>query len=83
MHSKQSSRSLYKIYMISQVWDDISFNRGLLLNVGFEVASTERNWDCYILHDVDLLPASQDNDYRCAEQVRVSFCGLSISTVFS
>ena len=59
-----------QLFVVSQAWDDIPFNRGLLLNVGFEVAASERDWDCYVLHDVDMLPESRDNDYRCREQVR-------------
>ncbi len=49
--------------------DKVLFNRGKLLNVGFDLASRERDWDCYIFHDVDLLPASDNNRYECTDSV--------------
>ena len=32
------------------------FNRGMLLNIGFTEAMKDQEWDCFIFHDVDLLP---------------------------
>ncbi|XP_062574800.1 beta-1,4-galactosyltransferase 1-like, partial [Saccostrea cucullata] len=48
----------------------IMFNRGVLLNVGFLEASKEEDFDCYLLHDVDLLPENDHNLYRCSELPR-------------
>ncbi len=47
------------------------FNRGALLNAGFAlfVDTSFISYDCVILHDVDLLPESQGNDYRCRDKV--------------
>ena len=36
--------------------DTDSFNRGMLLNIGYVEAMKDFNWDCVIFHDVDLLP---------------------------
>ena len=52
--------------------DSLPFNRGALLNAGFELAMSEDgdlSWDCLVLHDVDLLPMREDNVYTCGDQV--------------
>ena len=49
----------YHIYIIEQSDDQLKFNRGKLLNIGFDIARTKfskRNHDVFIFHDVDLLP---------------------------
>jgi N-terminal region of glycosyl transferase group 7/WW domain/N-terminal domain of galactosyltransferase len=47
----------YHIYIIEQSDDERKFNRGKLLNIGFDVArKSKRNHDVFIFHDVDLLP---------------------------
>lgn len=49
----------YHIYIIEQSNDQRKFNRGKLLNIGFDIARTKfakRNHDVFIFHDVDLLP---------------------------
>lgn len=50
--------SNYQIYIVNQTDDQRKFNRGKLLNVGFEAArkNTKMNHDVFIFHDVDLLP---------------------------
>mmetsp|Transcript_2610 Transcript_2610/g.3483 ORF Transcript_2610/g.3483 Transcript_2610/m.3483 type:complete len:384 (-) Transcript_2610:369-1520(-) len=58
----------YHIYIVEQSNDERKFNRGKLLNIGFDMASKQhtkpdskgrRNppHDVFIFHDVDLLPA--------------------------
>lgn len=54
------------IYIIEQSDDGYKFNRGKLLNIGFDLArkqqqqqnSSRRKHDVFIFHDVDLLPAN-------------------------
>lgn len=48
----------YHIYIIEQSPSDgYKFNRGKLLNIGFDLArKSQRQHDVYIFHDVDLLP---------------------------
>jgi hypothetical protein len=43
------------VYVIEQL-DDQKFNRGLLLNAGFHIASQKKDYDYYIFHDVDSYP---------------------------
>jgi hypothetical protein len=50
--------SEYHVYIIEQSNDDRKFNRGKLLNIGFDLArkAVGRHHDVFIFHDVDLLP---------------------------
>ena len=48
--------STYRIYIIEQSNDERKFNRGKLLNIGFQIASAE-GCKALIFHDVDLLPS--------------------------
>ena len=45
--------------------DSLRFNRGKLLNVGFIEAMKDYAWDCFVFHDVDLLPEDDRNLYSC------------------
>jgi hypothetical protein len=67
MHPILSRQKIsYSIYLIEPI-ADIKFNRALLLNIGFIEANRDSNdeWDCYVLHDVDLLPEDDRNMYTC------------------
>ncbi|KAI5089079.1 beta-1,4-galactosyltransferase 4 isoform X1, partial [Silurus meridionalis] len=57
----------YAIYIIHQAGDAI-FNRAKLLNVGYLEALKDYSWDCFIFHDVDLVPENDRNLYTCAQQ---------------
>jgi hypothetical protein len=62
----------YRIFLIEQVEPEI-FNRGALLNVGFLEAikhTGEGSFDCFIFHDVDLIPADGHNFYTCSSLPR-------------
>ena len=42
------------------------FNRALLFNVGFvEALRDNPHWECFIFHDVDLMPEDDRNLYTC------------------
>lgn len=45
----------WKIFIIKQNFDNLKFNRGKLLNIGFKEAS-KKGYNTFIFHDVDLLP---------------------------
>ncbi|XP_064322159.1 beta-1,4-galactosyltransferase 4 isoform X2 [Phalacrocorax carbo] len=57
----------YGIYVIHQA-GSTKFNRAKLLNVGYLEALKEGNWDCFIFHDVDLVPENDFNIYMCDRQ---------------
>ncbi|XP_042313386.1 beta-1,4-galactosyltransferase 4 [Sceloporus undulatus] len=57
----------YGIYVIHQA-GNAKFNRAKLLNVGYLEALKEENWDCFIFHDVDLVPENDFNIYKCGSQ---------------
>lgn len=54
----QRSGSSYHIYVIEQSNDKRKFNRGKLLNIGFDLARKE-GCGIFVFHDVDLLPSSE------------------------
>lgn len=52
----------YKIFIIEQSEDGRKFNRGQLLNIGFDLADQE-GYNNFIFHDVDLLPSNELKKY--------------------
>lgn len=46
----------------------MKFNRAKLLNVGYLEALKDYKWDCFIFHDVDLVPENDLNLYVCDSQ---------------
>ncbi|XP_046561913.1 beta-1,4-galactosyltransferase 3-like [Haliotis rubra] len=42
-----------------------TFNRGLMINAGVAAALKADNFTCLVIHDVDLIPETSDNYYRC------------------
>ena len=58
--------------IISEQADKGPFNRGKLFNIGYETALRHKFWkqrgvspECFIFHDVDLLPENLKNWYGC------------------
>ena len=47
-----------------QAGDD-DFNRGKLMNVGFNESLLYFPFNCFVFHDVDLIPEDDRNDYGC------------------
>jgi hypothetical protein len=56
-------------FVIEQALPEM-FNRGALLNVGFLEAEKLASFDCYIFHDVDMIPLNDHNLYRCGDNPR-------------
>jgi hypothetical protein len=78
MHQFLSDQNiLYGIYIIEPI-ENLVFNRGLLLNIGFKEALKETDWDCFIFHDIDLLPENDHNYYKC-DTVTPKQMAISIS----
>lgn len=59
----------YTIFLVNQHGQD-QFNRAALFNVGYVEAMKLYPYDCFIFHDVDLLPEDLRNVYRCGDQPR-------------
>ncbi|KAM4795535.1 beta-1,4-galactosyltransferase 3-like [Rhinophrynus dorsalis] len=56
----------YAIFVVHQAGNG-TFNRAKLLNIGVREALRLDDWDCLILHDVDLVPENDYNLYICDE----------------
>ncbi|GBN31734.1 Beta-1,4-N-acetylgalactosaminyltransferase bre-4 [Araneus ventricosus] len=59
----------YGIYVIEEA-PDMKFNRAMLMNIGYVEALKQYDYDCFIFHDVDLIPEDDRNLYSCPEQPR-------------
>ena len=59
----------YVIFVVHQ-HDRLPFNRGALFNIGFIEAQKHYSFDCFIFHDVDLIPEDLRNVYTCGDQPR-------------
>ncbi|RNA44169.1 beta-1-4-N-acetylgalactosaminyltransferase bre-4-like [Brachionus plicatilis] len=85
MHKFLSKQNIeYKIYLLEPL-GHLTFNRALLLNVGYlEVLKEDNKWDCFIFHDVDMLPENGKNMYDChpefPKQMAVSINTYAYST---
>ncbi|XP_006887153.1 PREDICTED: beta-1,4-galactosyltransferase 1-like [Elephantulus edwardii] len=59
----------YGIYVINRDGDSM-FNRAKLLNIGFQEALKDYDYNCFVFSDVDLIPVDDQNTYRCFSQPR-------------
>lgn len=59
----------YTIFIVNQHGQE-QFNRAALFNVGYLEAMKLYSFDCFIFHDVDLLPEDLRNLYKCGEKPR-------------
>lgn len=74
----------YGLYLVEPI-EGLKFNRGLLMNIGFLevlkesrpfsnlVNSSDTYWDCFIFHDVDLIPENDDLQYTCHDYHPIHF----------
>ena len=66
----QKQQIEYGIYIVEQAGNQ-PFNRAMLMNVGAaEAVKQHSDYQCYIFHDVDLLPEDDRNLYTCPIQPR-------------
>ncbi|CAF1176776.1 unnamed protein product [Rotaria sordida] len=59
----------YTIFIVNQHGYE-QFNRAMLFNVGVIEALKLYSFNCFIFHDVDLLPEDLRNVYKCGEKPR-------------
>ncbi|XP_037568212.2 beta-1,4-N-acetylgalactosaminyltransferase bre-4 [Dermacentor silvarum] len=70
MHRLLSRQQIdYGIFIIEQA-DKSPFNRAKLFNVGFVESTALYDYQCFVFHDVDLLPIDDRNLYTCPTQPR-------------
>lgn len=67
----------YGIFLVEPVLN-ATFNRGILMNIGFkEVNSVENQlylkWNCFIFHDVDMIPEDERLIYTCNHTIPKHF----------
>ncbi|KAI9562653.1 hypothetical protein GHT06_010107 [Daphnia sinensis] len=65
----QRQQRHYTIFVVEQT-GDLAFNRGMLLNIGFLEAKRREGFQCFIFHDVDILPEDDRNLYTCPDHGR-------------
>ncbi|XP_068187235.1 beta-1,4-galactosyltransferase 4 [Antennarius striatus] len=68
----------FGIYVIHQAGDK-TFNRAKLLNVGYLEALKDYQWDCFIFHDVDLIPENDFNLYVCENDPKHLVVGRNVT----
>ena len=44
-----------------------SFNKGMLMNIGFIEASKLSDYECFVFHDVDFIAEDDRSMYMCRE----------------
>ncbi|XP_064646117.1 beta-1,4-galactosyltransferase 4-like [Lineus longissimus] len=59
----------YRIFVIEQSGTN-SFNRGMLMNIGYAEAFPYGSFNCFIFQDADLLPEHDRNLYLCDNEAR-------------
>ncbi|XP_022661016.1 beta-1,4-N-acetylgalactosaminyltransferase bre-4-like isoform X2 [Varroa destructor] len=68
----------YEIFVVEQN-GMYRFNRAKLMNIGFLEASKLNDFECFIFHDVDLIPEDDRNLYSCPDQPR--HMSVAVSTM--
>ncbi|MEQ2203559.1 Beta-1,4-galactosyltransferase 4 [Xenoophorus captivus] len=58
---------------------DATFNRAKLLNAGYLEAIKDFSWECFIFHDVDLVPENDHNLYICDQQPKHLVVGRNVT----
>ncbi len=64
----QSQNLSYSLFVVEQVQGK-PFNRGKLFNVGFlEALKVNKDKNCFVFHDIDLIPLNGQNIYACSSK---------------
>lgn len=69
VHKRQQKIVIFLVFFFCVLKaGDATFNRAKLLNVGYLEALKDYSWECFIFHDVDLVPENDHNLYVCDKQ---------------
>ncbi|CAF0903883.1 unnamed protein product [Rotaria sordida] len=64
----QRQKRSYQIFVVEQI-GNVTFNKGIIMNVAFQQALNIRStFNCFIFHDVDLVPENDYNVYECDQK---------------
>ncbi|KAK2151239.1 hypothetical protein LSH36_371g02015 [Paralvinella palmiformis] len=59
----------YTIFVVEQIYPAV-FNKASIMNAGYREATLADSFDCFIFHDVDMIPENDYNFYTCTAQPR-------------
>ena len=76
LHPFLQRQALDYCIFVAEQFDDGSFNKGAIMNAAFIEASKVRNFDCFIFHDVDLIPEDDRNMYLCNSESPIHLSAL-------
>lgn len=65
----QRQNRYYRVFLVEQYSNDI-FNKGRIMNIAALEALKLDKFNCFIFHDVDLIPENDFNIYECDTQPR-------------
>lgn len=65
----QRQNRYYRIILVEQFGSDV-FNKGRIMNIAAKAARKLDDFDCFIFHDVDLIPENDHNIYECYSHPR-------------
>ncbi|RNA27689.1 Beta-1-4-N-acetylgalactosaminyltransferase bre-4 [Brachionus plicatilis] len=88
VHPFLVQQNIYYGFFLIEPIGNLTFNKGIAMNAGFVESQKENDWDCFIFHDVDLLPESIHNIYSCDQRVpkllstSISSFGYSVDGYF-
>lgn len=64
------SFSVTYIFLFFLQFGNDTFNKGVLMNAGVRESLRDLDFDCYVFHDVDLIPEDDRNMYSCPHMPR-------------
>ena len=67
----------YGVYIVEQNGDE-KFNKGRIINAAFLEALKHYDYQCFIFHDVDLIPDDDRILYTCPEKDRPRHIGVAV-----
>ena len=80
MHNFLRKQQLnYGIYFVTMDPSNIEmiFNKGILANAGYMEALKEQDYDCFIFHDIDMVPKNEQNIYECNSEHPIRLASYS------